>query len=372
MPKFWTCLALAAVLFLGLTPRGSRAADEKPLDLSSIIDKNGGGKAPAEEMPPGDNKTFDYKTDGDLTLLRVGAVYRTGNVGEKTYFQVREIPSQSSSGGAVVFTRISGKADIPDGLARHQGEGPETLTRRVTAMDYFFMGGFTMYFLAALAFASIALTLNGVWLYWPSRHISAKFVESARAALRQQDVKAFRELSLNSRGLLPAICRALTERFSSSTIEDMKERAQIVASARITTLRLPIKALNFISVAAPLVGLFGTIIGMIVVFQAVGGATGAAKATALASGIRIKLMCTAAGLSVAIPSLTLFFIYNSLFASIIARCEIISEQFLHRLVVIKRASAAGEVADEEEAVEAAPAPKKKPKATRPASLEDDV
>ena len=61
-------------------------------------------------------------------------------------------------------------------------------------------------------------------------------------------------------------------------LEDIKERANIAAGAYLNRLRFPVRALNLISVAAPLLGLLGTIVGMVIVFEGVAGAGAAHRA----------------------------------------------------------------------------------------------
>lgn len=83
-------------------------------------------------------------------------------------------------------------------------------------------------------------------------------------------------------------------------------RATMEGSGRIVAQRLEqyLSALATIASAAPLMGLFGTVVGMIEIFgsQAPGGTTGGNPAQ-LAHGISIALYNTAFGLIVAIPSL---------------------------------------------------------------------
>jgi biopolymer transport protein ExbB len=83
-------------------------------------------------------------------------------------------------------------------------------------------------------------------------------------------------------------------------------RAIMESTGRIVAHRLELRlsALATIASAAPLMGLFGTVVGMIEIFgsQAPGGATGGNPAQ-LAHGISIALYNTAFGLIVAIPSL---------------------------------------------------------------------
>ena len=66
-------------------------------------------------------------------------------------------------------------------------------------------------------------------------------------------------------------------------------------------LRTFLTALGIIALISPLLGILGTVVGMIDVFTSVVSASG--ETTALAGGISTALITTAAGLSIAIPTL---------------------------------------------------------------------
>ncbi|MCH2398299.1 MAG: MotA/TolQ/ExbB proton channel family protein, partial [Pirellulales bacterium] len=68
--------------------------------------------------------------------------------------------------------------------------------------------------------------------------------------------------------------------------------------------RARIRPLNTVGSIAPLVGLLGTVVGMIIAFHTA-SQSGLGKAELLAKGIYMALLTTAGGLSVAIPSLLL-------------------------------------------------------------------
>ncbi len=84
------------------------------------------------------------------------------------------------------------------------------------------------------------------------------------------------------------------------------ERAAAHAEARgaeaLTRLSSQLRSLDVIALSAPLLGLLGTVIGMISSFQSLEAAGGAANAAVLAGGIWTALLTTAMGLVVAIPA----------------------------------------------------------------------
>ncbi len=86
--------------------------------------------------------------------------------------------------------------------------------------------------------------------------------------------------------------------------EIMKESIQEAASVVVHELERFLNSLGTIAAIAPLLGLLGTVIGMIKVFTEI-MMQGTGNANVLAGGISEALITTAAGLSVAIPALVL-------------------------------------------------------------------
>lgn len=73
-------------------------------------------------------------------------------------------------------------------------------------------------------------------------------------------------------------------------------------NAEVTQMSRHIRLLELIAMVSPLLGLLGTVLGMISAFQSLAAAEGAANASLLAAGIWTALLTTAAGLMVAIPA----------------------------------------------------------------------
>jgi len=81
----------------------------------------------------------------------------------------------------------------------------------------------------------------------------------------------------------------------------LRERAVLASEAALETLRSHLRFLEVIALTAPLLGLLGTVLGMIDAFQTLAEASGRADPSQLSGGIWEALLTTAAGLAVAIP-----------------------------------------------------------------------
>ncbi|MGE3822338.1 MAG: MotA/TolQ/ExbB proton channel family protein [Isosphaeraceae bacterium] len=81
------------------------------------------------------------------------------------------------------------------------------------------------------------------------------------------------------------------------------------ASGEVLELKRNIRVLNGTATLAPLLGLLGTVVGMIQSFDALGGRVGTAKGEALAQGISLALVATAIGLAIAVFSIVAYYYF---------------------------------------------------------------
>jgi biopolymer transport protein ExbB len=95
----------------------------------------------------------------------------------------------------------------------------------------------------------------------------------------------------------------LKERLISSSSEAALEELQAVAQMTWFKLERYLGILATIATIAPLLGLFGTVVGMIEIFGSQGAISGAGSPQQLAHGISVALYNTAFGLLIAIPAL---------------------------------------------------------------------
>ena len=118
-------------------------------------------------------------------------------------------------------------------------------------------------------------------------------------------------------------------------IEKALEDATAEQAARL--LR-KIEYLSVIGNLAPMIGLLGTVTGMIMAFQRVAGTQGAAGAAELAEGIYQALVTTVGGLIVAIPSLGAFAFFRNRVDQLVAEAAYLAH---HTCKPLKRRPASG-------------------------------
>ncbi|RCX07296.1 MotA/TolQ/ExbB proton channel family protein [Extensimonas vulgaris] len=127
---------------------------------------------------------------------------------------------------------------------------------------------------------------------------------------------------------------------SNPRADEAELRAAMEGAGRAVAHRLEkyLNALATIASAAPLLGLLGTVIGMIEIFGAqagsgaAGGGMGSSNPVLLAHGISTALYNTAFGLIVAIPSLIFWRYFRGRVDAYLLQMELASEQFLRHLL----------------------------------------
>ncbi len=82
-----------------------------------------------------------------------------------------------------------------------------------------------------------------------------------------------------------------------------------------------VKILSIIALISPLMGLLGTVLGLIEMFQSLGAHTGAIEASQLAKGLGFAMSTTAVGLLLALPALLLAHIFQSWADRLVQRLE---------------------------------------------------
>ncbi|WP_071872415.1 MotA/TolQ/ExbB proton channel family protein [Atopomonas hussainii] len=162
-------------------------------------------------------------------------------------------------------------------------------------------GGWMMLPIILSSIVAAAITAERLWSLRPSKVTPAHLVGQVWRWIKEKQLNSQKLRELRSDSPLGEILAAGLAN-SKHGREIMKECIEEAAQRVIHDLEKYLNALGTIAAVAPLLGLLGTVLGMIEIFSAFTGA-GMANAPILASGISKALITTAAGLMVAIPAL---------------------------------------------------------------------
>jgi biopolymer transport protein ExbB len=171
-------------------------------------------------------------------------------------------------------------------------------------LEFLDRGGPTLWLIAALSVLTLALIL---WKIWRLALMGAWSGHATRAAIAlwvdgQSDsaiATVAGRRSLRARLAHTAMAARLDDTLND---ENAREETSRFARADLAEARRGLRALELISTIAPLLGLLGTVMGMIAAFQTLQDAGARADPSALAGGIWEALLTTAAGMAVAIPA----------------------------------------------------------------------
>ena len=170
-------------------------------------------------------------------------------------------------------------------------------------------GGVLMYPLFVCSVLVIAIAMER-WLRLRQARTQAETLYGvAERIVNEQDAdSAYQHLRVHS-GPLAAVLRVLLLSFSQDK-GDLEEVALMQARRELRGLNARLPTLGLIAGLAPLIGLMGTVVGMVKAFQQVATIEGAVNPSHLAGGIWEALLTTVAGLAVAIPALIIHHVFD--------------------------------------------------------------
>ncbi len=180
-------------------------------------------------------------------------------------------------------------------------------------------GGWLMIPIMLCSVAALAICVERYWTLNPARVAPANLLAQVWGWIKNNQLDAARMKQLRQSSPLG---RILATGLSNSRHgrEVMKESIEEAAGHVVHDLERYIDTLGTIAIISPLLGLLGTVIGMIKVFSEI-MVQGAGNANVLAGGISEALITTAAGLCVAIPAMIMFRYFNRRIDSIVVSME---------------------------------------------------
>jgi biopolymer transport protein ExbB len=168
---------------------------------------------------------------------------------------------------------------------------------------FLYQGGVIMLPIALCSILTLAFTAERVWYLWTRETPVAAFWTQLEEPLSERDYETAHERTTEFDGLL---ARLVQTGLSTEPLERDRavDRMEEYGLEIMPDLERFLPALNFIAQVAPLLGLLGTVAGMIETFSVIASA-GVGQPELLAGGISKALITTASGLAVGI--VTLFF-----------------------------------------------------------------
>jgi len=167
-------------------------------------------------------------------------------------------------------------------------------------------GGPAIWAIGALSVITVALILWKIWRLMVLGAWAGQRAEKAVGLWQADRADEAVNVVAKGGGLRAQVVRAAFAARQDPSLNDAHAREETgrVARQLLTKARSGLRALELIASVAPLIGLLGTVLGMISAFQALQAAGAQADPATLAGGIWEALLTTAAGMAVAIPAST--------------------------------------------------------------------
>jgi biopolymer transport protein ExbB len=192
--------------------------------------------------------------------------------------------------------------------------------------------GWPIWPLILCSILALALILERLFQLRASKVMPSQTLEQAIEFTRRGVPPEETVLQLERKGVLgPVLASGLRclQKNPAASDEDIRAHMELAGRMAGQQLERYLTALGTIASAAPLLGLLGTVIGMIEIFAA--QTAGTSQPAQLAYGISVALYNTAFGLIVAIPALMFWRYFRTLVDNMLLSMEVASEQFARHL-----------------------------------------
>ena len=206
-----------------------------------------------------------------------------------------------------------------------------TQAHDMSVREIFEKGGSLMYPIALLSVLALAFVIYFIFTLRREQLIPARFVTGLQGLLREGKLTEARAACHASPSAIAAIMEAAIDYALRTQKPDpglLREIVEGEGSRQATQMQNQTQYLQDIGVLAPMLGLLGTVWGMLKAFNVVALDMARARPLELAGGISLALITTVGGLVVAIPSMGAYVFFRNRAAKLMAELEVASAKLL--------------------------------------------
>ncbi|MBL4900016.1 MAG: MotA/TolQ/ExbB proton channel family protein [Colwellia sp.] len=173
----------------------------------------------------------------------------------------------------------------------------------LTFIQFITQGGAVIWALTLCSVIAVTVFFYKIWQFWGELKLSDNNADHARKLIeKNQRNDALKLIDNNSNPRAQLIFQIL-QLFDNSLLDLNAAKAESIRLAQLLIAQLNsyLRVLEVIAMIAPLLGLLGTVLGMIEAFKAMEAAGSQVNPAILSGGIWQALLTTAVGMAVAIP-----------------------------------------------------------------------
>ena len=192
-------------------------------------------------------------------------------------------------------------------------------------------GGYVMIPLAALSILAVMMVLVYLVTLRRGAVATVRYMQMAEALIRKKDYLGLLAVSNRHNEAVARIVQRTLDFLTKNpraTLAEAREIAQAEGTRLAGSLNQQITYLADIGTIAPMLGLFGTVLGMIKSFTAVASDIAASRPMLLAHGVSEALVTTAAGLLVGIPAMAAYSFFRGRVQARISDLEAATTQLI--------------------------------------------
>jgi len=212
--------------------------------------------------------------------------------------------------------------------------GKEAAQATQTLWDTIRNGGVVMIAIGLLSILTVGLIINYFFTLQVSRLIPKDLLRKTYGLINDNNFPEAITVCESIGGFIPMVIAEGLKRRGKDQ-EGILQAMESTGRREADYLRQKIRYLQDVAYLAPLLGLLGTVIGMIQAFNVVALDPAMVKPILLAEAVSKALVTTAGGLIIAIPAMAFYFYFRGRVQWLIGMMEDISEEFAERITEIQ-------------------------------------
>ena len=204
---------------------------------------------------------------------------------------------------------------------------------RTTLLEHVQAGGVIGYFIILLSIAGIALVVDAFMRLKDEKLIPPPMIDQSHQLAARGRFSELLSLCRTHDSMFARIVAAALSQ-GNWGVEAVREAMAQQGEKEVTQLRQRIGYIGFLAAVAPMLGLLGTVVGLIQSFQVLGQSKGAARPDELAVGISVAMVTTELGLIIAVPLMFFHMLLRDKVTRLAQRCAAECERITRVMAVI--------------------------------------
>lgn len=209
-------------------------------------------------------------------------------------------------------------------------EAATSSAEQMTVMMMIRHGGVILWVIMALGFVGVVLSIYLLLTVTPGREVPGTLIKRAQSQIRAGDLRGAFQMCQGRDEMMANVLRAGLKMAGHDRYV-IQEAMESEGERGATALWQKISYLNNIASIAPLLGLLGTVWGMMQAFGAIAFDSAVVKGLSMASSVAMAMVTTAAGLLLAIPAMVVYFYLRGRVIKIIAAVEGQAGEFIEMI-----------------------------------------